>query len=124
MIAKPFMFLSVLFLSTQANAVEVSKSEWMDRMSTGLPAYFCQSDQYFRQCFDVSAEKCEESMSSATRLCLKKFENEIPEVLVQPSAGTNWGTIVGRCVGETYDVVNVKKRKTDAICLDPSHWMK
>ena len=124
MIAKPVVGLFVLFLSIQANAVEVSKSEWMDKMTTGLPAYFCQSDQYFRQCFEVSAEQCEESMSSATRLCLQKYDDEIPDVLVQPSAGTSWGSIVGRCVGETYEVVNTQKRRSDAICLDPSHWMK
>lgn len=124
MTTKSIIFLTVLLMSAQVSAVEIAKSEWMDRMTTGLPAYFCQSDQYFRQCFEVSAEQCEEAMSSATRLCLAKYSDEIPEVLVQPDAGTSWGSVVGRCVGETYDVTNAQKRKMDAVCMDPSHWTK
>lgn len=63
-------------------------------------------------------------MTSAARVCLDKYDNDIPDVLAQPKMGTSWGSVVGQCVGETFEVAYIQKRKSDEICLDPSYWTK
>ena len=88
--------LFVLLISASANSQEVSKEAWISSMSTVLPTVFCQSGQYFRQCFDVSQGECEETAMSATRVCLQKYKDKIPDTLTQPKDGSYWGTIIGR----------------------------
>lgn len=112
----------VLLTSVSAHSVEVSKEAWMDSMSTVLPTAFCQAHQYFRQCFDVSQAECEETAMSATRICLQKYKDKIPDTLVQPKGGTYWGRLVGRCAGEAYEITLRKKRISNQKCNDPNNW--
>jgi len=111
-----------LLLPLSANAVEVSKSDWYNGMSTALPTAFCNSTQYFRQCFSVSAQECEETAASATRVCLNKNDKDIPNVLIQPKDGTHWGAIIGTCAGEAYGITLSKKRISNAKCNDAKNW--
>lgn len=110
-------------ISTIASAQEVTKKQWIAGMKTALPAHFCQQSQYFRQCFDVSANKCEEVAASSTRICLSELGNQIPNVLVQPKDGTHWGAKVGQCAGTTYETVLKKKRISNSKCNDISNWL-
>ena len=73
-------------------------------MVTALPVAFCAPAQYFRQCFSVSAVECEETSASAVRVCLAKYDADIPALLVQPKDGTRAGQIVGECAGNAYEV--------------------
>lgn len=114
--------LAALLLPLTANAVEVSKSDWYNGMSTALPTAFCNSSQYFRQCFSVSAQECEETAASATRVCLNKNDKNIPSILVQPKDGTHWGTVIGKCAGEAYEITLIKKRINNAKCNNISNW--
>ncbi len=108
--------------SVTAHAVEVTKKSWLESMETMVPTHFCQSQQYFRQCFDVSAEKCEEVAASATRVCLEKLESRIPTTLNQPQDGTRWGTQVGICAGQNYEGVLIESRISNAKCNNPNNW--
>ncbi len=103
-------------------AAEIGRSEWIDRMSTALPTAVCGSDMYFRQCFDISAQQCEETAASATRVCLNKYRNEIPDILQQPEDGTHWGSIVGACAGEAFELTLRKKRVNNERCNNPENW--
>lgn len=114
--------LIALLSPLSSNAAEVSKSDWYNGMSTALPTAFCNSNQYFRQCFSVSAQECEETAASATRICLNKNDKDIPGVLVQPKDGRYWGTVIGKCAGETYEITLAKKRINNAKCNDVSNW--
>lgn len=114
------LFISVLSLST--HGVEVNKTDWMNAVSTALPTAFCNSSQYFRQCFTVTAQECEETAASATRVCLNKHKDKIPNTLIQPKDGTHWGTIIGSCAGEAYEVSLVKKRIKNKKCDNPENW--
>jgi len=116
------LVIFVLLASTLAHSAEVSKEAWIESMSTALPTALCQSAQYFRQCFDVSQTECEETAVSATRICLQKYEDKIPNTLVQPQDGTQWGTIIGRCAGEAYEIALRKKRISNQKCNDPNSW--
>ncbi len=112
----------ILLISASAHSAEVSKEVWVDSMSTALPTLFCQANQYFRQCFDVSQVECEDTAMSATRVCLQKYKDQIPNTLVQPKDGTYWGRIVGKCAGEAYEITLRKKRISNQKCNDPNNW--
>ena len=107
---------------TTANAGEVSKEVWMDAMSTVPPTAFCQLKQYFRQCFEVTQIECEETALSATRICLEKYKEKIPNVLNQPKDGNRWGTIIGRCAGAAYEIAFQEKRISSKECNNPANW--
>ena len=91
-------------------------------MKTALPAAFCNSSMYFRQCFKVTAEECEETAASATRICLKENDHNIPNALIQPKDGTHWGTVIGTCAGEAYDISLMKRKINSDKCNDASNW--
>ncbi|MBL4711941.1 MAG: hypothetical protein JKX75_05490 [Gammaproteobacteria bacterium] len=114
--------LTILLFPLNLSATEVTKSNWFNGMSTALPTAFCNSSQYFRQCFSVSAQECEETAASATRICLNKNDKDIPHVLVQPKDSTHWGTIIGACAGEAYEIALINKRINSVKCNDISNW--
>jgi hypothetical protein len=117
-----FLIIIVALLSTKSYAVEVAKQDWLIAMKSALPAAFCNSPMYFRQCFNVTAEQCEETAISATRICLKNNETNIPNILIQPQDGTHWGTVIGTCAGEAYEVALIKQKISNPKCSDATNW--
>jgi len=117
-----YLSIAIIMLPLSAQAQQVSKKDWMNAMSTALPTAFCNSHQYFRQCFKVSAEECEETAISATRVCLNKNEKAIPNTLSQPKDGSHWGRVVGSCAGEAYEIALLKKRINNEKCNDVNNW--
>jgi hypothetical protein len=115
--------LLLLIASTSTStANEVSKDDWINSMSTELPAYFCYADQYFRQCFNVTQAECEETALSTIRICLAQNKDKIPARLRQPIDGTKWGAIIGNCAGSAYEITLQKKRLNNSECNDPNNW--
>jgi len=117
-----FLIGILAFASTTVSANEVSKEDWINGMTTALPAYFCKADQYFRQCFTVTQVECEEVALSTTRICLAQNKNAMPAILKQPEDGTRWGSVVGACAGEAYEISLQKKLINSARCKDPNNW--
>lgn len=113
------LFLTV---SIPAMANEVSREDWMNGMATALPAYFCKSDQYFRQCFNVTQIECEEMALSTTRICLAQNKNKLPAKLAMPDDGRQWGTVIGRCAGSAYGVSLHKKAVNSSKCNNADNW--
>lgn len=97
------------------------KKAWIDAVSTALPTLFCEEKQFFRQCFKVSQEECEKGAASATRVCLNKYEKEMPEKFTR-ELGKKWGEKVGSCAGSTYEIALVEKKRSDKKCSDPKFW--
>ncbi len=116
------VFACVFAVSMNSHANEVSKEAWLEGMSTALPAAFCNSSMYFRQCFEISQEECEDMAASTTRICLKKYQDQLPKVLVQPQDGTRWGQAVGACAGEAFEVALIKKRINSDRCNNVDNW--
>ncbi len=114
--------LFILIASTSIMANEVSKDDWINGMSTALPAYFCKADQYFRQCFKVTQIECEKTALSTTRICLAQNKDKIPTRLRQPEDGTQWGTVIGSCAGSAYEIALQKKRISNSKCNNPNNW--
>ncbi|MFO8052734.1 MAG: hypothetical protein R6U54_02075 [Candidatus Omnitrophota bacterium] len=121
-IIKVCVLLFLLGFLNTVSAEEVPKDSWVDSVSTALPTAFCQSHQYFRQCFKISQVECEETATSATRVCINKFKDKIPNVLQQPEDGNYWGSIIGKCTGETLETTLIKKRISNPKCDNPDNW--
>ena len=119
---KFILYIFMMLAAFQTHAVEVNKSDWINTMSTALPTAFCNSSQYFRQCFSVSAQECEETAASATRVCLNKSKASMPAIFDQPKDGTHWGTIIGKCAGEAYEISLIQKRIKNNKCDDLTNW--
>lgn len=92
------------------------------RMSTVLPTMFCQSGQYFRECFRVPQEQCEEVALSATRICLKDKAGQMPTSLISTKDSTHWGRVVGECAGTNYELTIIGKRINSAQCNNITNW--
>ena len=103
-------------------AATIDRASWIGGMETAIPTMFCASSQYFRQCFSVSPEECEETSASAARVCLSRYRDQIPEVLNQPQDGQRLGQLVGQCAGSTYEIALAKKRTSTPKCNDPANW--
>lgn len=119
----PLSFIFLTTLSSFSNAFEVGRDTWTNAMSTALPNAFCQPQQFFRQCFDISEAQCVETATKVTRQCLQQFSAQFPQVFKQPDDGTYWGTKVGECAGEAYQTTLSKEFKNTAKCNDVNQWM-
>src|SRR5512139_2364684 len=108
--------LLCLLAAAPARAVEVAKAEWVETMKTALPTAFCVEGTPFRTCFKVTQEECEDAAASAVRLCLKKFQSQIPAKLKQPQDGEKWGQKVGECTGSSYAAALNKKKLNTKEC--------
>ena len=95
---------------------QVSRADWIETMKTALPTAFCAEGAPFRTCFTVTQEECEDAAASATRVCLKKFQRQIPARLKQPEDGTKWGQKVGVCVGVSYAAALASKKLKTKEC--------
>ncbi len=101
---------------------EISKEKWMFAMKTTFPVAICTSDQYFRQCFEVTELECEEIASSSARVCADELNDQIPTVLKPEDKGF-WGGEIGRCIGNAIEAANYKKKTSNPKCKDASHWL-
>lgn len=119
---QPLITLTLFVLITPVSANEISKADWIQAMETALPAAFCKPKEYFRQCYTISAIECEETAASTTRICLKKFKEQIPDTLIQPNDGAQWGTKVGECAGAAFDLSMSESRIDSDLCNDPANW--
>ncbi len=116
------VLLALLIFALGAKAQIANKEVWIEEMSTVLPVAFCQSGSFYRQCFSVTAARCEEVAMSAARICLSKHKNEIPDSLRQPRDGEHWGNIVGNCTGTAYALTLSKEFSTADRCTNINSW--
>jgi hypothetical protein len=116
------LFGLLMLVATTSFAGEVSKADWINGMSTALPAYFCKADQYFRQCFNVTQIECEKTALSTVKTCLSQNGDNIPARLHQPEDGTKWGRVIGSCAGKAYARTLQKKRISNSKCNNISNW--
>jgi len=118
-----FVVANLLFVTTPVSmADEVSKDFWMDAMKSELPKTFCQSMEFFRECFDVSEDQCIEAASLATKICMHQYINQIPDTLVQPKDGAKWSNIIGQCAGENYHQTLNRMFKNTKECNEIDYW--
>jgi hypothetical protein len=102
---------------------DVARETWVEGMKKILPEVFCRdSAGYFRQCFDISSEKCFEMAASATEDCLNENLDQIPTTLKQPDDGSVWGQKIGSCAGTRFEAGLIQYRNSNPKCNDASNW--
>lgn len=112
----------LILIAAFAYADQISKEAWIKYMSTALPTAFCQSNQYFRQCFNVTQAECVDTAFSATRSCLEQYKDEIPDILNQSGDGSHWGRIIRSCASESYELALHDKLIQNEKCSNPDYW--
>jgi hypothetical protein len=95
----------VVCCAASAQSAETPRDKWIGRMQSALPTALCAKGTAIRTCFSLTDEECEQSMSSATRVCIGNMINQIPETL-RPDQGRSFGGNIGSCAAETYANVN------------------
>jgi hypothetical protein len=112
-------FILVIFLITASLNVlanQVEKNDWINHIKNSMPAYFCQSNQVFRQCFSVSANDCLDVAYSAINVCLRNMDKKIPKKIKIPEEGQKLGGDIGECAATTYGAVLSDKRIKSEQC--------
>lgn len=123
-IAAPLAALIVCasLFSSQALAQQVDSKTWMANMTEVMPGLFCNANNYFRQCFEVSEAECLQVATEMTRHCLDQMAGQIPAMLKLPEEGRQWGSQVGSCAGVAYERQLMANRINSARCNDPGNW--
>jgi hypothetical protein len=116
------IFFTCALYSVNALSEEMTRTRWMDLFSTAMPTWACSEGRYFRECFTVTAEQCEKTASSATRICLEKEKGNLPDIFRTKEESANWGRTVGECTGTTKELALMSKRISNAKCNDPKQW--
>lgn len=116
------LIMLILLASLPLQASQVVKKDWITSMKTALPTALCNGEGYFRQCFKVTAEECEQRSASATRICLSEFNSQMPDVLKQPEDGMKWGGKIGECVGNAYEISLKARKLSTKKCESPDAW--
>ena len=119
---KGLLIAVALMLAGAASAGEVSKEDWMKAMQTALPTAFCAEGTYFRSCFKITAKECEDRAASATRVCLADVKDKLPAKFTSAEQGSEWGTKVGSCAGQAFEITFKAKMIDSAKCKDPNAW--
>lgn len=123
LVGRFFIIAGLVFGSVSpGHAEEVSKEIWVNTMKTALPNAFCQKLEFFRECFDVNEDQCIEAAALATRICLHKYINQIPDTLIQPKDGAKWGNVIGQCAGENFHQTLGRLFKNTKECNNMDFW--
>ena len=122
MVQRMVWLLVMLLMATPAIADEVERGAWQEHMLQELPQAFCGDGTYFRECFRVSQDHCVRAARASTRECLEEHAGEIPERLALPGQGREFGSLIGRCAGRTYEEALSSERRLTRTCRNPDAW--
>lgn len=99
----------------------VAKSVWLEAMKTLIPNSFCAEKQYFRTCFKVTEDQCIQESARATKVCISTLADQMPAELHQPDDGKAWGTKLGQCVGQAYEISLMKSKIDSPECKESAN---
>jgi len=105
-------------------AVGVPRAQFLASWTTLIGNGFCRDGMYFRECFTVTEAECIELTTRAAQNCINANMATIPDP-IPAGYGETLGRTLGECAGTSYEqaLAVQGKRKNDAICNDPSHWI-
>lgn len=106
---KKLLLLVLCILSTEILAEGIPKEKFLSAAETAFPVKFCNPQMPFRQCFNVTPQECEETVSSATRVCSKKLNNQIPNFIMSREEAGKIGKDIGSCTGQAFALTHHKK---------------
>src|SRR5262245_56843315 len=92
-------------------------TKWMDGMKSVLPSLFCKEGAYFRSCFRISEQGCEDEAIRVTRVCVDSKKQELLKTF-KAEDGKMWGEKVGECAGSSFEISLQKKKIDSPKCND------
>ena len=115
------VFWSFIFV-TSSIAQDISAKDWIKSVESGLPGYFCQEEQYFRQCFEITGSQCLETARESVTNCINKEKKNFP-VSFNKTTGEQWGNIIGTCAGNLFEMKHTAEKSKNPRCYNPANWM-
>jgi hypothetical protein len=97
-------------------------TKWMEGMKSVLPSLFCKQGSYFRECFRISEQECEDEAIRVTRVCVDSKRADLLKNF-KAEEGKMWGEKVGECAGSSFEISLEKKKIESPKCNDASQWM-
>jgi hypothetical protein len=91
--------------SAELRLNSVYRSEWMQAVSDELSPIACTPTQIFGLCYDISLNECDIVVENETNRCLNEYSDSIPGILDQPVDGSQWGSVIGGCMGDAFSGV-------------------
>ncbi len=88
-----------------------------------LPGHTCREGQYFRECFDVTGEQCNDTMTSLFDACLERYRDRLSDTIKLLGEGSRWGQVLGSCAGSQYDMERRSERIHSPRRNNPNEWM-
>ena len=113
---KKVLILILSILSTEIMAQGIPKDKFLSAAEIGFPVKFCNPQTPFRQCFTLTPQECEETVSSATRVCIKKLNNQIPAFIQSREDAGKIGKDIGECTGQAFAMTHYQKRIKSEQC--------
>jgi len=95
-----FFFVLILFFSV-SHAADMAQDQWISFMTKNMPTAFCKSDQYYRDCYEVTKEECEDTAAFAVEACIANHIQELPDIFSYEES-RKWGAIIEKCIDEEY----------------------
>ena len=112
------IFLFGLLLSFSiSSAADLTQDQWINFMTKNMPALFCKPDQYYRDCYEVTKEECEDTAAFAVQACITNHMQELPDIFSYEES-RRWGGIIEKCVDEEYSRTFSNQKKDTEECKE------
>ncbi len=117
---KLLVLVPLLFLPLYAGSV--SKAQFINKLSSSVPAKFCEANSFFRQCYKVSAQSCQSVAKSAFNTCTRQNNSKIPSTINKQNT-EQIGQMLGSCTAKKYHSKLLNKVKiSNKKCQNANNW--
>jgi len=111
-----FLFVWILSFSV-GHAADLTQEQWIKFMTQNMPALFCKTDQYYRDCYEVTQEECESTAAFAVEACISSHIQELPDIFSYEES-RKWGALIEKCVDEEYSQTLSGQKKDTPECQE------
>jgi len=116
LLLKGVLFVLILSFSV-SHAADLAQDRWIGFMTKNMPALFCKPDQYYRDCYEVTKEECEDTAAFAVQACIANHIQELPDFFSY-EASRQWGATIEKCVDEEYSRTFSNQKKDTQECKE------
>ena len=100
------LFITLLFLNfataaPKQSAEFIHAEVWKDKMKDNLSSTICDRSGYFRNCYEITEDKCLSASQESVKSCLQTFK--LPKKINPYGDGLKYAYKVGLCAGKKID---------------------
>lgn len=107
--------IALMAAAAAVQAQDMTRDEWTADRMKNLPAVCCQEGRYYRDCFEVGPEACENAVMTAVASCIDTKSEELPENF-GADLSRKWDDILEKCVNEEYSEMYIHQKKETPEC--------